>query len=56
LSLHVTRDCQLIGCDGEPSDRLYALGPLTRSEFFEIDAVPEIRVQCARIAKLIGNS
>jgi len=50
LSLNVTRDCQLIGRDGTASDRLYALGPLTRSEFFEIDAVPEIRVQAAELA------
>lgn len=51
LSLQVTRDCHLIGQDGQVSQRLYALGPLTRSEFFEIDAIPEIRVQAAMLAK-----
>lgn len=50
LSLHVTQDCRLIGRDGQPSDSLFALGPLTRSRFFEIDAIPEIRVQCAALA------
>lgn len=55
LSFHVSRGCQLVARDGKPSDRLYALGPLTRSEFFEIDAIPEIRVQCAELAKQIGT-
>ena len=54
LSLNVTRDCRLIGRDGKASDRLYALGPLTRSEFFEIDAVPEIRVQAAELARKLS--
>jgi len=56
LSLHVSGDCRLIARDGKPSANLYALGPLTRGEFFEIDAIPDIRVQCAELAKQIGGS
>ena len=29
--------------------RLYAIGPLTRDAFFEIDAIPDIRRQCAAL-------
>lgn len=57
LSLEVTRDCRLVSADGIASDRLYAVGPLTRGQFFEIDAIPEIRVQCAALAvELAGCS
>ena len=56
LSLHVSGACRLIARDGKPSANLYALGPLTRGEFFEIDAIPDIRVQCAELAKQIGGS
>ena len=51
LGLDVTPDCAVIDAAGTPSDRLFAVGPLTRGTFFEIDAIPEIRVQCARLAE-----
>lgn len=51
LGLDVTAECAVIDAQGTPSDRLYAVGPLTRGTFFEIDAVPDIRVQCARLAR-----
>jgi uncharacterized NAD(P)/FAD-binding protein YdhS len=50
LGLDVTTDCALIDADGTVSGKLYAVGPLTRGVFFEIDAVPDIRTQCARLA------
>lgn len=50
LGLDVTTDCALVGRDGTVVDRLYAVGPLTRGTFFEIDAVPDIRQQCADLA------
>lgn len=40
-----TEGCALIGHDGAASDRLYAIGPLTRPAFWEITGVPEIRAQ-----------
>lgn len=33
----------MIDADGTPSDKLFAVGPLTRGTFFEIDAIPDIR-------------
>ncbi|MDX8467718.1 FAD/NAD(P)-binding protein [Mesorhizobium sp. VK23B] len=51
LGLDVTARCELIAADGTVSSKLLAVGPLTRGTFFEIDAIPDIRVQCARLAK-----
>jgi uncharacterized NAD(P)/FAD-binding protein YdhS len=50
IGLDVTRDCAIVDADGEPSTVLYAVGPLTRGAFFEIDAVPDIRAQCSAFA------
>ncbi|RWB54448.1 FAD/NAD(P)-binding protein [Mesorhizobium sp.] len=55
LGLDVTARCELIAADGTVSSKLLAVGPLTRGTFFEIDAIPDIRVQCARLSKqLLG--
>lgn len=55
IGLDVTPDCSIVNVRGEPSDRLFAVGPLTRGTFFEIDAVPEIREQCQKLAaRLVG--
>ena len=55
IGLDVTTECALIDADGQPSDRIFAVGPPTRGTFLEIDAVPEIREQCERLAKrLVG--
>ena len=50
VGLDVTVDCAVIDASGKASDKIFAIGPLTRGTFFEIDAVPEIRVQAARLA------
>jgi len=50
IGLDVTSLCAVVDAAGTPSPRLYAVGPLTRAEFFEIDAIPDIRVQCAALA------
>lgn len=55
LGLDVTESCALIDAGGTASDKLFAVGPLTRGTFFEIEAIPDIRAQCARLArKLLG--
>lgn len=41
----------LIGRDGSPSRRLFALGPPTRGRYTEIVAIPDIRLQAARMAE-----
>ena len=51
IGLDVTDNCAILKADGQPSERLYAIGPLTRGAFFEIEAIPDIRVQCAMLAK-----
>lgn len=56
ISLDVTGECRLVDADGHASDRLFAVGPLTRGQFFEIDAVPEIREQCASLALRLAGT
>lgn len=51
IGLDVTVDCHVVASDGAPSARLLAIGPLTRGKFWEIEAVPDIRVQAAQIAE-----
>jgi len=51
IGLDVTNDGAVIDRDGVPSSRLYAVGPLTRGKFFEIEAIPDIRVQVAELAE-----
>ncbi|WP_353828097.1 hypothetical protein [Mesorhizobium sp.] len=55
LGLDVTADCAVIDVDGAPSDKLFAVGPLTRGTFFDIDAIPDIRIQCARLADQLAG-
>jgi uncharacterized NAD(P)/FAD-binding protein YdhS len=53
LGLDVTEDCALIPRDGRISDSVGAIGPVTSGVFWEITAVPDIRVQAARLAQKI---
>lgn len=50
IGLEVAADCALIRADGAASQRLFAVGPLTRAAFWEIIAIPDIRNQCAVLA------
>ncbi len=51
LGLDVTGQCAIIGADGVVADRLFAIGPVTSGVFWESIAVPDIRLQAARIAR-----
>ena len=51
IGLDVTEACAIVKGDGQASERLFAIGPLTRGAFFEIDAIPDIRMQCAMLAR-----
>lgn len=53
LGLDVTAEGAAIDREGQPSRRLFALGPLTKGVFWETTAVPDIRVQCERLAERI---
>jgi uncharacterized NAD(P)/FAD-binding protein YdhS len=50
IGIDVTSDGAIIDRRGLPSQRLYAVGPLTRAAFWEIIAIPDIRNQCVRLA------
>jgi len=54
IGLDVDEASRVRGSDGFPSERLYALGPLTRGAFWEIVAVPDIRGQARRVADRIA--
>jgi uncharacterized NAD(P)/FAD-binding protein YdhS len=53
LGLDVAESCALINQSGHASQRLFAVGPITRGRFWEIMAVPDIRIQCAELASAI---
>jgi uncharacterized NAD(P)/FAD-binding protein YdhS len=50
IGLDVSEACEVISAAGTPAGRLFAIGPLTRGTFFEIEAIPDIRMQCAELA------
>lgn len=51
IGLDVDANSALIAADGSVSQRTRVIGPLTRGRYFEIEAIPDIRVQAAAIAK-----
>ena len=53
LGLEVTPDGRVIRQDGAAWRHLYAIGPITRGRFWEIEAIPEIRAQCEALARLL---
>ncbi|SJM30568.1 FAD/NAD(P)-binding protein [Mesorhizobium delmotii] len=53
IGLDVAADGALISREGACNDRIYAVGPLTRGTFLEIEAVPDIRIQCQNLASLL---
>jgi uncharacterized NAD(P)/FAD-binding protein YdhS len=53
IGLDVAVDCAVIGRAGIASERIFAMGPLTRGRFWESTAIPDIRVQCAAMAQRI---
>ncbi|HEY0522031.1 MAG TPA: FAD/NAD(P)-binding protein [Stellaceae bacterium] len=55
LGLDVTDACALRDRDGLVSDRLYAVGPVTKGAFWEITSVPDIRRQCEGLAAHLAH-
>jgi uncharacterized NAD(P)/FAD-binding protein YdhS len=51
LGLDVTPECAIISADGEVSRSIFAVGPVTSGVFWEVTAVPDIRLQVARVAR-----
>ncbi|MBB3952907.1 FAD/NAD(P)-binding protein [Aureimonas jatrophae] len=50
IGIDVHEDGSVLDYAGTPSSRLFAVGPVTRARFWEITAVPDIRVQCGKLA------
>lgn len=56
IGLDVDEHCALVSAGGTASRRVRVVGPLTRGRYFEIEAVPDIRLQCAHLAaSLLGS-
>lgn len=56
LGIDVDASAATIGADGTVSERLFALGPMTRGAFWEIVAVPDIRSQTWTLARRLSNA
>lgn len=56
LGLDVEQSGRLRDADGNPQDRLLAVGPITKGEAWEIVAVPDIRRQVWDLARYLGNT
>jgi len=56
LGIDVNKQAETIGADGRPNPRLLALGPMTRGVFWEIVAVPDIRMQTWSVARQLSNA
>jgi uncharacterized NAD(P)/FAD-binding protein YdhS len=54
LGLEVDADSRVVDAEGRTRPDFVAVGPLTRSSFWESTAVPDIRVQVAEVARRLG--
>jgi uncharacterized NAD(P)/FAD-binding protein YdhS len=50
IGIDVSDNCAIIDRAGNASPVVFGVGPLTHAAFWEIMAVPDIRVQCAELA------
>ncbi len=50
LGIDVTEDGAVIDKSGVAAEEIFAIGPITRGRFWEIVAVPDLRVACERLA------
>jgi uncharacterized NAD(P)/FAD-binding protein YdhS len=51
LGLEVSPGYALVDRSGQVSERIYAIGPVTSGMFWEVTAVPDIRVQASQLAR-----
>ncbi|MGZ8283179.1 MAG: FAD/NAD(P)-binding protein [Allosphingosinicella sp.] len=54
LGIDVGPGCRAVRATGEPSDTLYAIGPITRGTFWESIAVSDIAAQAENVARQIA--
>ena len=50
IGIEVAPDCAIVDRDGRASQRLFAIGPMSQAAFWEIVAIPDIRLQTAALA------
>ncbi|MEO8926301.1 MAG: FAD-dependent oxidoreductase [Caulobacteraceae bacterium] len=55
LGVDVDSRSRAIGADGAARETLFAVGPITHGQFYEITSVPDIRIQAADCAGAILN-
>jgi uncharacterized NAD(P)/FAD-binding protein YdhS len=55
IGIEVAPDCAIIDARGQPSRRLFAIGPMSQAAFWEIIAVPDIRLQTADLAARLNS-
>jgi uncharacterized NAD(P)/FAD-binding protein YdhS len=56
FGIDITAQAETIDVNGRANPRLLALGPMTRGAFWEIVAVPDIRVQTWSVARRLSNA
>ena len=56
MGLDVEQSGRLHSATGSPQDTLFAVGPVTKGEAWEIVAVPDIRRQVWNLARYLGNA
>ena len=55
IGIEVAPDCAIVDRDGRPSQRLFAIGPMSQAAFWEIIAIPDIRLQTAALAARLAS-
>jgi uncharacterized NAD(P)/FAD-binding protein YdhS len=53
IGIEVDARCSILDRDRRPSRRLFAIGPMSQAAFWEIVAVPDIRLQAAALSERI---
>lgn len=56
IGLDVDAQSRVIAADGTADDSLYAIGPMTRGDLWEVVAVPDIRQQNWTLARRLSNA
>ncbi|WP_337270253.1 FAD/NAD(P)-binding protein [Oryzifoliimicrobium ureilyticus] len=56
LGIAVDRDSRILASDGIVQKNIYAVGALTAGQFWEITAVPDIRVQARHVSLAIASA
>lgn len=56
IGIDVDAQSRTIAADGRRNENLYAIGPMTRGEFWEMVAVPDIRQQVWTLARRLSNA